>query len=187
MLPTPTTQVGERYVVQLKLDMGDTVVVLPLDSIIFAQADIDSGNAFTVPFDLSEFDINGVMGYIVEVFLDAAIADVEVGVANGSLTDGLPPTDIVMNVGSGGLAGFDIELTIESNKALTSRVSYPLHIGITESGYGEEGRIRSLVGLGILLLNGIGDTIRMSLTAPDRVENIRLCADLLEELGIAYV
>ena len=112
MLPTPTTQVGERYVVQLKLDMGDTVVVLPLDSIIFAQADIDSGNAFTVPFDLSEFDINGVMGYIVEVFLDAAIADVEVGVANGSLTDGLPPTDIVMNVGSGGLAGFDIELTI---------------------------------------------------------------------------
>ncbi len=85
------------------------------------------------------------------------------------------------------LKASDIELTIESNKALTSRVSYPLHIGITESGYGEEGRIRSLVGLGILLLNGIGDTIRMSLTAPDRVENIRLCADLLEELGIAYV
>jgi len=81
----------------------------------------------------------------------------------------------------------DIGLTIESNKALSEKVDYPLHIGVTESGYGEEGRVRSLVGLGILLLNGIGDTIRMSLTAPDRVENIQLCADLLEELGIAYV
>ena len=85
------------------------------------------------------------------------------------------------------LKASDIGLTIESNKALSSRIDYPLHIGITESGYGEGGRIRSIVGLGILLLNGIGDTIRMSLTAPDRVENIRLCADLLEELGIDYV
>jgi (E)-4-hydroxy-3-methylbut-2-enyl-diphosphate synthase len=85
------------------------------------------------------------------------------------------------------LKASDIPLTIESNKVLSAKVDYPLHIGITESGYGEEGRVRSIVGLGILLLNGIGDTIRMSLTAPDRVENLRLCTDLLEELGIAYV
>jgi (E)-4-hydroxy-3-methylbut-2-enyl-diphosphate synthase len=85
------------------------------------------------------------------------------------------------------LKSSDIGLTIESNKVLSSKVDYPLHIGITESGYGEEGRTRSIVGLGILLLNGIGDTIRVSLTTSDRLENIRLCRDLLEELRVPYV
>jgi len=85
------------------------------------------------------------------------------------------------------LKSSDIDLTVESNKILSSRVDYPLHIGITESGYGEEGKIRSIVGLGILLLNGIGDTVRISLMAADRVENIRLCGQLLEELGIPYI
>ncbi len=111
MLPTPTTQVGERYVVQLKLDMGDSVEVLPLDSIIFAQSDIDSKNALSIPFDVSEFDLNGIEGYIAEVFLDSAIADIDVGEANGTLGSDVTH-NIVMNVGSGGLAGFDIELTI---------------------------------------------------------------------------
>jgi len=85
------------------------------------------------------------------------------------------------------LKSSDIDLTVESNKILSSRVDYPLHIGITESGYGEEGKIRSIVGLGILLLNGIGDTVRISLMAADRVENICLCSQLLEELGIPYI
>ncbi len=85
------------------------------------------------------------------------------------------------------LKSSDIDLTVESNKILSSRVDYPLHIGITESGYGEEGKIRSIVGLGILLLNGIGDTVRISLMASDRVENIRLCGQLLEELSIPYI
>lgn len=85
------------------------------------------------------------------------------------------------------LKSSDIDLTVESNKILSSRVDYPLHIGITESGYGEEGKIRSIVGLGILLLNGIGDTVRISLMAADRVENIRLCGQLLKELNIPYI
>ncbi len=112
MLPTPTTQVGERYVVQLKLDMGDTVVTLPFGSIILAQADVDSGNAFTIPFDVSDHDLNGIKGYIAEVFLDAAIADIGIDGVNGTLTNGVTHGEIVMNVGGGGLAGFDIELTI---------------------------------------------------------------------------
>lgn len=85
------------------------------------------------------------------------------------------------------LKSSDIDLTVESNKILSSRVDYPLHIGITESGYGEDGKIRSIVGLGILLLNGIGDTVRISLMASDRVKNIRLCGQLLKELGISYI
>jgi len=112
MQPTPEAQVGERYVVQLKLDFGESVTTLPLDSIIFMQSDIDSRQAFTVPFDISDFDLNGVSGFIAEVFLDASIANIFVNNGNGSLTGGLIHNDIVMDVGSGGLAGFDIELTI---------------------------------------------------------------------------
>ncbi len=85
------------------------------------------------------------------------------------------------------LKSSDIDLTVESNKILSSKVDYPLHIGITESGYGEEGKIRSIVGLSILLLNGIGDTVRISLMASDRLKNIQLCNALLDELGIPHI
>ena len=81
----------------------------------------------------------------------------------------------------------DTDLTVRANRLLSSRVRYPLHIGITESGYGEEGIIRSIVGLGTLLLGGIGDTIRVSLTNRDRVENIRVCTRLLGKLSIPFL
>jgi (E)-4-hydroxy-3-methylbut-2-enyl-diphosphate synthase len=85
------------------------------------------------------------------------------------------------------LKSSDIDLTVESNKILSQKVDYPLHIGITESGYGEEGKIRSIVGLSILLLNGIGDTVRISLMARDRLKNIQICNDLLDELDIPHI
>lgn len=81
----------------------------------------------------------------------------------------------------------DIDLTVESNKILSSKVDYPIHIGITESGYGEEGKIRSIVGLGILLLSGIGDTIRVSMMASDRLQNLELCNRLLDKLGVPHI
>ncbi len=80
-----------------------------------------------------------------------------------------------------------VELTVQSNRMLSSRVDYPLHIGITESGIGEEGKIRSVVGLGILLMDGIGDTVRISLTTSDRRENLSLCYRLLDTLGIRRI
>jgi len=85
------------------------------------------------------------------------------------------------------LKSSDIDLTVESNKILSSKVDYPLHIGVTESGYGKDGMIRSIMGLGILLLNGIGDTIRVSLMSSDRIKNLKLCYDLLNLLNIPYV
>jgi (E)-4-hydroxy-3-methylbut-2-enyl-diphosphate synthase len=80
----------------------------------------------------------------------------------------------------------DIDLTIRANKLLAERMPYPLHIGITESGYGEEGVVRSIAGLGTLLLGGIGDTIRVSLTHHDRTENIRVCKNILKQLRIPF-
>ncbi|MFW6138635.1 MAG: (E)-4-hydroxy-3-methylbut-2-enyl-diphosphate synthase [Spirochaetota bacterium] len=89
--------------------------------------------------------------------------------------------DIVVSVKSP-----DIVLTVESNRKLSDKLSYPLHLGITEAGYGDAGMMRSAAGLGVLLLDGIGDTIRTSITSVDRSHNIKLCQDLLKNLGIPY-
>jgi len=85
------------------------------------------------------------------------------------------------------LKSSDVNLTIKANKIISTKVDYPLHIGITESGYKEEGIIRSVVGFGSLLLNGVGDTIRISLMNKDRVENIKICFNVLDELGVSYI
>ncbi len=62
------------------------------------------------------------------------------------------------------LKAFDVPTTVEAYRAIASRIPYPLHLGITESGLTLPGSIRSAIGLGILLSEGIGDTIRVSLT-----------------------
>jgi (E)-4-hydroxy-3-methylbut-2-enyl-diphosphate synthase len=91
-------------------------------------------------------------------------------------------TDIVVSLKSS-----DVGVTIAANKLISSRVDYPLHIGVTEAGYGERGSIRSALGLGALLLNGIGDTVRVSLTSGNRLENLSLCERVLTSLGVPYV
>jgi (E)-4-hydroxy-3-methylbut-2-enyl-diphosphate synthase len=80
----------------------------------------------------------------------------------------------------------DIRLTVEANREIARRVSYPLHIGITEAGFGAEGIVRSVCGLGPLLMSGIGDTVRISLTEVDRRKNVELCQRVLAELGIMW-
>ncbi|MDO8579015.1 MAG: flavodoxin-dependent (E)-4-hydroxy-3-methylbut-2-enyl-diphosphate synthase [Dehalococcoidales bacterium] len=68
------------------------------------------------------------------------------------------------------LKAFDVPTTIEAYKDIAKKTSYPLHVGITEAGTPRAGIIRSSVGIGTLLYLGIGDTIRVSLTAPPREE-----------------
>jgi (E)-4-hydroxy-3-methylbut-2-enyl-diphosphate synthase len=70
------------------------------------------------------------------------------------------------------LKAFDVPTTIEAYKDIAEKIPYPLHIGITEAGTPRTGVIRSAVGIGTLLWLGIGDTIRVSLTAPPRQEVI---------------
>lgn len=79
------------------------------------------------------------------------------------------------------LKGTDVLLTIEANRLASSTFPYPLHLGITEAGTKEIGIIRSAAGLAPMLLEGIGDTIRISLTAEPEEEIIaakRLLHDL---------
>lgn len=77
----------------------------------------------------------------------------------------------------------DVLMSIHAHELLVKKINYPLHIGITETGTAFSGSIKSAVGLGVLLYNGIGDTIRVSLSAPP-VEEIKTAKLILRTLGI---
>ena len=81
------------------------------------------------------------------------------------------------------LKAFDIDTTVEAYRKMAKLVPYPLHLGITESGTAKSGSIRSSIGLGILLYEGIGDTIRVSLS-DDPTEEIYTGFEILKSLGI---
>ncbi len=72
--------------------------------------------------------------------------------------------------------------TVLSYRLISQRVDYPLHLGVTEAGTPNSGTIKSSIGLGSLLLDGIGDTIRVSLTA-DPIEEIHLAKQILKYAG----
>ncbi len=73
--------------------------------------------------------------------------------------------------------------TVEANRLLSEKVDYPLHLGVTEAGPMPEGAIKSAVGLGILLEEGIGDTIRVSLT-DDPVKEVDVAYEILKSLNL---
>ena len=68
------------------------------------------------------------------------------------------------------LKAFDIDTTVEAYRRMATLVPYPFHLGITESGTMKSGSVRSAIGLGMLLYEGIGDTIRVSLSDDSREE-----------------
>tara|TARA_S200000501_G_scaffold375907_1_gene429175 strand:- start:210 stop:1307 length:1098 start_codon:yes stop_codon:yes gene_type:complete len=77
----------------------------------------------------------------------------------------------------------DVFLSIEAYKQLSKLTDYPLHLGITEAGSYVPGSIKSSIGIGNLLLNGIGDTIRISLS-DDPVQEIKIGNEILKSLGL---
>src|SRR6266513_1424059 len=81
------------------------------------------------------------------------------------------------------LKAYDPLMMIEAYCALADQVDYPFHLGVTEAGTPGVGTIKSAVGLGALLSEGIGDTIRVSLSA-DPAEEVRVGIDILKALGL---
>jgi len=77
----------------------------------------------------------------------------------------------------------NVRVTVEAYRLLHERTDYPLHIGVTETGIGNTGIIKSSIGIGALLLDGIGDTLRVSLTAPPECE-VETALALLKSLGL---
>src|SRR5439155_4267211 len=86
------------------------------------------------------------------------------------------------------MKSFNPKVMIECYRLLVARLeqegpdwNYPIHLGVTEAGEGEDGRIKSAIGIGSLLCDGLGDTIRVSLTE-DSPREIEVCRDLLAQI-----
>ena len=79
----------------------------------------------------------------------------------------------------------DVFLAVAAYQGLAEACDYPLHLGITEAGGFRSGSVKSSIGLGMLLWSGIGDTIRISLSA-DPVEEIKVGFDILKSLGLRH-
>lgn len=86
--------------------------------------------------------------------------------------------DIVISVKSS-----DVPMMVRANRILAEQTEYPLHLGVTEAGTEYRGTVKSAIGIGALLLDGIGDTIRVSLT-DDPLKEVRAAREILSSLGI---
>src|SRR6184192_1726395 len=108
----------------------------------------------------------------VEALVTAAVEFVE-------LMERLDFTDFKVSVKS-----TSVPNTIASNRLLAERIDYPLHLGITEAGTKWTGSLKSSVGLGTLLADGIGDTIRISLSTFHAEEEVKVAWEILKALGL---
>lgn len=107
--------------------------------------------------------------------------------AEGIVESALDKVHIVEELGYQNLVisikSSDVLMCVRAHELLAGRTDYPLHVGITESGTVQSGNIKSAIGLGIILHQGIGDTIRVSLTG-NPVEEIKSAKLILKTLGL---
>jgi (E)-4-hydroxy-3-methylbut-2-enyl-diphosphate synthase len=81
------------------------------------------------------------------------------------------------------LKAFDVPTTIQAYQMIADKIPYPLHLGVTEAGLPRTGAVRSAIGIGILLYQGIGDTVRVSLTAHP-CEEVFVAYKIVNSLGL---
>ena len=108
----------------------------------------------------------------------SANALVESALYNVGILEKYGVNDIVISVKAS-----DVKLTVDAYMLLADRTNYPLHLGVTEAGTTEAGIVKSAVGIGSLLLNGVGDTIRVSLT-DDPVKEVYAAQNILRACGL---
>lgn len=107
--------------------------------------------------------------------------------AEGLVESALDKVHLIENMGYDNLVisikSSDVMMCVRAYELVADKTSHPLHVGITEAGTVMEGSIKSAIGLGLILHEGIGDTIRVSLTG-DPVEEVRAGREILRTLGI---
>ena len=107
--------------------------------------------------------------------------------AEGLAESALRNVQIIEDMGYGNLVvslkSSDVLMNYKAHKLVAERTEHPIHIGITEAGTLKRGKVKSAVGIGALLLDGIGDTLRVSLTA-DPVEEVYYAQEILEAVGL---
>ena len=116
--------------------------------------------------------------HFLEKYGRSAEALVESALYNAALLEKYGVEDIVISVKAS-----SVPLTVEAYRLAAKRCGYPLHLGVTEAGTAESGIVKSSIGIGALLLDGIGDTIRVSLT-DDPVEEIYAAKRILRACGL---
>lgn len=107
--------------------------------------------------------------------------------AEGLVESALHQAELIENMGYDNLVisikSSDVLMCVKAHELIADKTNYPLHVGITESGTVTSGNIKSSIGLSLILGQGIGDTIRVSLTA-DPVEEIASAKQILKTLGL---
>jgi (E)-4-hydroxy-3-methylbut-2-enyl-diphosphate synthase len=116
-------------------------------------------------------DLYAEYGLTPEALVKAALRHIE-------LFDELGFHDLVLSIKSS-----NVPMMVEACRQLAAAVDYPQHLGVTEAGPGIHGATRSAVGVGLLLAEGIGDTIRISLTG-DKLQEVKVAYEILDTLGI---
>ena len=114
---------------------------------------------------------------MIEVLVQSAMRSAELAEECG-----LPHDRIILSAKVSG-----VQDLVDVYRRLAKRSDYPLHLGLTEAGMGSKGVVASTAGLAILLQEGIGDTIRVSLTPPpggDRTEEVQVAQQILQSLGL---
>ncbi len=121
-------------------------------------------------------DLEERLGHSAEAMVESALRHVMLIEEHGH-------TDIAIS-----LKAHDVRTTVDAYRLMDARLRerktpYPFHLGITEAGMLRDGTVKSAIGLGILLYEGIGDTIRVSLAA-DPIEEVPVCWSILKSLGL---
>lgn len=159
---------------KLRLNPGNITERAKIEQVVKAAK--DSGipirigvNSGSLPKDL----LVKYEGATPEAMLEAALREIEILEENNF-------SDIVVS-----LKSTDVRVMIEAYRLIANRVKYPLHLGVTEAGWGDTGVARSALGIGALLEEGIGDTLRCSLTG-DPVREVKVAYDILAALQIRW-
>jgi (E)-4-hydroxy-3-methylbut-2-enyl-diphosphate synthase len=139
---------------------------------------VEAAKAKKIPIRIG-VNSGSVEKHILEKFgSPSSAAMVESALYHIKLLEKLDFYDIVVSVKSS-----NVKIMVETYRELAKTIKYPLHLGVTEAGTKFSGTIKSSIGIGSLLLDGIGDTIRVSLTE-NPVEEIEVAQEILQILGL---
>ncbi len=138
---------------------------------------VDAAKEYSVPIRIGvnlgsiDKDLREKFGLTSKTMVESAMKHIKI-------LEDLNFYDIVVS-----LKASDIKRTVEAYRMISEKVDYPLHLGITEAGTPYSGTIKSSIGIGSLLLIGIGDTIRVSLTS-NPVDEVKAGIEILKSLGL---
>jgi (E)-4-hydroxy-3-methylbut-2-enyl-diphosphate synthase len=166
----------EAGVAKLRLNPGNITDPVKTREVVRLAIDMQTPIRIGVNMGSLAHDLEKKLGHTPEAMVESALRHVDI-------LEDLGHTDIVIS-----LKAHDAPMTIYAYRLMDQRLRerktpYALHLGVTEAGLPREGTIKSAIGLGVLLWEGIGDTLRVSLAA-DPVEEIPVAWGILKALGL---